>query len=245
MAVCPAFSCNNVWTAALFCYLCGQKQPVNYEETSFCGTPRASVLRQRGSPEYEPVAHLKGLPSGNEIGVRYGAQLFMGDGRGPEFEAISIDYARYNYYNIGFRTGLNLFFDDEVCDYYSIPMQFTWRTERIRGLVFPGDGEAGSWVAAALLSIIPKQFEAHTGFTPGMMLGPLSREPYSGNFLVKHRFSCTYDLGVRLIIPIWRFNLYGDFTYHCYLTDNFGFAYGDYRPGRSYMELGVGLSFNF
>ena len=153
----------------------------------------------------------KGLPSGNEIGVRYGAQLFMGDGRGPEFEAISIDYARYNYYNIGFRTGLNLFFDDEVCDYYSIPMQF----------------------------------EAHTGFTPGMMLGPLSREPYSGNFLVKHRFSCTYDLGVRLIIPIWRFNLYGDFTYHCYLTDNFGFAYGDYRPGRSYMELGVGLSFNF
>ena len=68
----------------------------------------------------------KGLPSGNEIGVRYGAQLFMGDGRGPEFEAISIDYARYNYYNIGFRTGLNLFFDDEVCDYYSIPMQFTW-----------------------------------------------------------------------------------------------------------------------
>ena len=91
----------------------------------------------------------KGLPSGNEIGVRYGAQLFMGDGRGPEFEAISIDYARYNYYNIGFRTGLNLFFDDEVCDYYSIPMQFTWRTERIRGLVFPGDGEAGSWVAAA------------------------------------------------------------------------------------------------
>ena len=104
-------------------------------------------------------------------------------------------------------------------------MQFTWRTERIRGLVFPGDGEAGSWVAAALLSIIPKQFEAHTGFTPGMMLGPLSREPSSGNFLVKHRFSCTYDLGVRLIIPIWRFNLYGDFTYHCYLTDNFGFAF--------------------
>ena len=124
-------------------------------------------------------------------------------------------------------------------------MQFTWRTERIRGLVFPGDGEAGSWGAAALLSIIPKQFEAHTGFTPGMMLGPLSRVPYSGNFLVKHRFSCTYDLGVRLIIPIWRFNLYGDFTYHCYLTDNFGFAFGDYRPGRSYMELGVGLSFNF
>ena len=47
------------------------------------------------------------------------------------------------------------------------------------------------------------------------------------------------------IIPIWRFNLYGDFTYHCYITDNFGFRYGDFRPTRSYMGVGVGLSFNF
>ena len=78
-----------------------------------------------------------------------------------------------------------------------------------------------------------------------MMFGPLSREPFSGNFLAKHRFSCTYDLGVRLIIPLWRFNLYGDFTYHCYLTDNFRLVYEGYNPRRSYMELGVGLSFNF
>lgn len=78
------------------------------------------------------------------------------------------------------------------------------------------------------------------------MLGPLSREPYSGNFLVKHRFSCTYDLGVRLIIPIWAVQPLRRFHPTIgYLTDNFGFAYGDYRPGRSYMELGVGLSFNF
>ena len=90
-------------------------------------------------------------------------------------------------------------------------MQFTWRTERIRGLVFPGDGEAGSWVAAALLSIIPT--EAYTAYA-GMML-PLSREPSPGISSSSIRFSCTYDLGVRLIIPIWRSNLYGDFTYHC------------------------------
>lgn len=119
-------------------------------------------------------------------------------------------------------------------------MQFTWRTERIRGLVFPGDGEAGSWVAAALLSIIPKQFEAHTGFTPGMMLGPLSREPYSGNFLVKHRFSCTYDLGCGLSSPsggqpLRRFHL-------PLLPDRqFRVRLRGYRPGRSYMELGVGV----
>ena len=40
-----------------------------------------------------------------------------------------------------------------------------------------------------------------------------------------------------------RFNLFGDFTYHCYLTDNF--RAGEFRPSRSYMGLGVGLSFNF
>ena len=187
----------------------------------------------------------QGLPSGNEIGVRYSAQLFMGDGRGPEFEAISIDYARYNYYNIGFRTGLNLFSTTKSATIIRSRCNSPGARNVSGGWFSRATARAGSWVSAALLSIIPKQFEAHTGFTPGMMLGPLSREPYSGNFLVKHRFSCTYDLGVRLIIPIWRFNLYGDFTYHCYLTDNFGFAFGDYRPGRSYMELGVGLSFNF
>ena len=48
-----------------------------------------------------------------------------------------------------------------------------------------------------------------------------------------------------LVMPIWRFNLYGDITYHCYITDNFGFRYGDSRPTRSYMGVGVGLSFNF
>lgn len=122
----------------------------------------------------------KGLPSGNEIGVRYGAQLFMGDGRGPEFEAISIDYARYNYYNIGFRTGLNPVFRRRVCDYYSIPMQFTWRTERIRGLFSRATARPGRGLAAALLSIIPKQFEAHTGFTPGMMLGRSAASPPPG-----------------------------------------------------------------
>ena len=57
----------------------------------YCVSGAAQNMNQWHTP--------KGLPSGNEIGVRYSAQLFMGDGRGPEFEAISIDYARYNYYN--------------------------------------------------------------------------------------------------------------------------------------------------
>lgn len=188
----------------------------------------------------------QGLPYGNEIGLRYGAQLFVGEGRAPELEAFSIDYARYNYYNIGFRTGLNVFLDDDICDYYSVPMQFSWRSGRLGGIVAAGDKpSAGSLFASILMSIIPKQVEVHTGFTPGMMFGPLSLPPYDGGFHVTHRFSCTFDAGLRLIIPIWRFSLFGDFTYHCYLTDNFRIGPGNYRPTRSYMGLGVGLSFNF
>ena len=82
--------------------------------------------------EWQPP---KGLPYGNEIGIRYGAQIQLGNGGrlspdrlSPDLQAFSIDYARYNYYNIGFRTGLNVFLDSDVFDYYSIPMQFTWRT---------------------------------------------------------------------------------------------------------------------
>ena len=194
--------------------------------------------------EWQPP---KGLPYGNEIGIRYGAQIQLGSGGrlSPDLQAFSIDYARYNYYNIGFRTGLNVFLDSDVFDYYSIPMQFTWRTGRMvsawrrsRDEGYPNNdpygngynGESkpdwGSAFLSTLFAILPSAFEVHTGFTPGMMFGPLSLPPYDGGFLVRHRFSCTFDIGARLIIPIWRFNLYGDFTYHCYITDNFGFRYG-------------------
>lgn len=214
--------------------------------------------------EWQPP---QGLPYGNEIGIRYGAQINLGNSNdpSPDLQAFSIDYARYNYYNIGFRTGLNVFLDSDVNDYYSVPMQFTWRTGRMASAWRRNrnDGYAGNddfyyndyygdrkpdWGSAfltTLFAILPSAFELHTGFTPGMMFGPLSLPPYNGGFIVKHRFSCTFDFGARLIIPIWRFNLYGDFTYHCYITDNFGLMYGDYRPSRSYMGMGVGLSFNF
>lgn len=212
----------------------------------------------------------------NEIGVRYGAQLYLGQDQGPELSAFSIDYARYNFYNIGFRTGLNVFIDEDVNDYFSIPLQFTWRTGRIASSwrragesqsvqndyyngyyasdpyansYGGGKADVGGAFLTALLSILPSAFEVHSGFTPGLMCGPFSTQGYSSTdpdwapYTVRHRFCCTFDLGVRLIIPIWRFNLFGDFTYHCYLTDNF--RAGTFRPSRSYMGLGVGLSFNF
>lgn len=81
------------------------------------------------------------------------------------------------------------------------------------------------------------------------MCGPFTTEGYSTTdpswapYTVRQRFSCTFDAGARLIIPIWRFNLFGDFTYHCYLTDNF--RAGEFRPSRSFLGMGVGLSFNF
>lgn len=226
-------------------------------------------------PEYERVVPRR-KSFDNEIGLRYGAQLYVGQGQGPELQAFSIDYARYNFYNIGFRTGLNVFVDEDANDYFSVPLQFTWRTGRIAsawrresessnvqssyyngyyGVDPYGDfyggrkADAGSAFLDVLLSILPSAFEVHAGFTPGMMFGPFSHGEYGSSdpswapYTVLHRFSCTFDAGVRLIIPIWRFNLFGDFTYHCYLTDNF--RAGDFRPSRSYMGLGVGLSFNF
>ena len=211
----------------------------------------------------------------NELGVRYGAQIYAGSEQGPELQAFSIDYARYNFYNIGFRTGLNVFFDEDAENYFSVPLQFTWRTGRIasawrrdsrersvqnnyyNGYYTDSSGgysggrsaDAGSTFLTVLLAILPSAFEVHAGFTPGLMCGPFTTDGYSTTdsswrpYTVRQRFSCTFDAGVRLIIPIWRFNLFGDFTYHCYLTDNF--RAGEFRPSRSYFGLGVGLSFNF
>lgn len=135
------------------------------------------------------------------------SRLGSGGRLSPDLQAFSIDYARYNYYNIGFRTGLNVFLDSDVFDYYSIPMQFTWRTGRMvsawrrsRDEGYPNNdpygngynGESkpdwGSAFLSTLFAILPSAFEVHTGFTPGMMFGPLSLPPYDGGFLVRHRF---------------------------------------------------------
>lgn len=179
-------------------------------------------------------------------------------------QAFSVDYARYSIYNIGFRTGLNVFVDEDASDYFSVPLQFTWRSPRLRATgyaledrsyyynhqYYPDERSAdGNFFLNLLLSILPSAFEVHAGFTPGLMCGPFTTEGYSTTdpswapYTVRQRFSCTFDAGARLIIPIWRFNLFGDFTYHCYLTDNF--RAGEFRPSRSFLGMGVGLSFNF
>lgn len=58
------------------------------------GTAPAQTLVYPGEHEMPPVPKT----FDNELGVRYGAQLYVGDGRGPELQAFSIDYARYNFF---------------------------------------------------------------------------------------------------------------------------------------------------
>lgn len=207
----------------------------------------------------------------DEVGIRYEAQIYTGSGPGPEPASVSIDYARYSAADIGLRTGLNIFTDDETSGFLSIPLQFTWRSGRIASAwrreqqasdssFYYGDPydsrshtestDAGSAFLNLLLSILPTAFEVHAGFTPGMIFGVKDpRTQYDEveaswqPCVIRHRFTATFDAGVRLMIPIWRFSLFGDFTYHCYLTDNF--QKGDFTPSRSYMGLGAGLAFNF
>ncbi len=207
----------------------------------------------------------------DEIGIRYEAQLCTGSGPTPEPASVSIDYARYSASEIGFRTGLNIFTDGETSSYFSIPLQFTWRSGRIASAwrreqrapdhnFYYGDpydsrshaesADAGAAFLNLLLFILPTAFEVHAGFTPGVIFGekdPRTKyDPVDAAwqpYVIRHRFTATFDAGVRLMIPIWRFNLFGDFTYHCYLTDNF--QKGDFIPSRFYMGLGAGLAFNF
>lgn len=193
------------------------------------GTAPAQTLVYPGEHEMPPVPKT----FDNELGVRYGAQLYVGDGRGPELQAFSIDYARYNFYNIGFRTGLNVFVDEDAENYFSVPLQFTWRTGRIAsswrresrersvqnnyyngsyadpyGAYSGGGADVGSTFLNVLLAILPSGFEVHAGFTPGLMCGPFTTEGYSTTdpswrpYTVRQRFSCTFDAGARLIIPI-------------------------------------------
>ena len=231
-----------------------------------------TVAAQTASDDRRAVARPRTFD--NEIGLRFGAQIGLGRDDGPELQALSLDYARYGWRNIGLRTGVNLFLNGDVENYPSAPPPFSWPPGRIppawprggtgagapdpNGGVFAhatpgrcgrGGTGRGSFWGNLLLSILPTAFELHTGFTPGVMCGPLSRrgaaaaDPAWQPWLVRQRFSCTFDAGARLIIPVWRFGLYVDCTYHCYLTDNFRRA--DQRPSRSWMGVSGGVAFNF
>ena len=65
-----------------------------------------------------------------EIGLRYGVQIGVGSGApGQAMQYAAMDFAAYNYRNIGLRTGLNLFTSPlHDGQYASVPLQFSWRS---------------------------------------------------------------------------------------------------------------------
>ena len=135
-----------------------------------------------------------------------------------------------------------LFLAKDDRDSYSIPMHLTCHTEPIRGVLSPGDAVTASWVSVPYLSIIPTKIEAHTGFTAGKILCPLTREVFSGIILVNYRLSWSYVLWVCLLMPIWQFNLYRDLTSNCYVTDTLGLSFRYDLPRRSYKHLGLAMT---
>ena len=77
----------------------------------------------------DPAAVRKQLRN-REIGLRYGVQVGVGAGApGQAMQYAAVDFAAYNYRNIGLRTGLNLFTTPlHDGQYASIPLQFSWRS---------------------------------------------------------------------------------------------------------------------
>lgn len=75
----------------------------------------------------------------NELGRALRSAALRGRRAGTRIAAFSIDYARYNFYNIGFRTGLNVFVDEDAENYFSVPLQFTWADRTYRLVLAPGE----------------------------------------------------------------------------------------------------------
>lgn len=205
----------------------------------------------------------------DEAGIAYGTHIALANREcSPDSYALRFEYAHYAYDNMGFRTGIDLFFaGDNAAGGFAVPVQFSIRTGRLWGAAFSSyspdiyrygyddvlgriDGSYdskytfGRCLADILLSIIPKKFEFHAGFSPGYIVrrdgGAVTDIPMRTD----HRFTATLDVGGRMIIPLWRFDLSFDMTYRCRLTDNMISKDGR-RPCRSYVGLQGGLAFGF
>lgn len=50
---------------------------------------------------------------------------------------------------------------------------------------------------------------------------------------------------MRLNLPIKRFRIFLDFTYHCYLTRNFREPISGRYLGRSFADISGGMAYNF
>ena len=202
-----------------------------------------------------------------EIGLRYGVQIGVGSGApGQAMQYAAMDFAAYNYRNIGLRTGLNLFTSPlHDGQYASVPLQFSWRSGVRRmptsspdgyyynGTWYPDRDMAAPSVGRTLFETfvpeVPSVFELHAGLTPGLLFGPIPSQD-EGLYDIRQRFVCTADAGGRLNLPIGRVRLFIDFTYHYYLTRNFdeGIPRPDRvldPPHRSFVGISGGLALTF
>ncbi len=206
----------------------------------------------------------------NTISIRYDVQdAFTGSGRsGAMLQHITIDYSRYNFLNLGWRTGLKVGVTPDASPSLCLPLHFSWRSgrsaarDRRRSSNYAQDYYYGQYmpsvtplygeptpadaVSTFLISYLPFTLDLHAGVTPGL----LGRSDWDkglsthGEYRLKQRFICTADLGTRIMIPIWRFGLLFDLTYHYMLTDNF--VREDYqKAAHFYFDIGFGLQFQF
>lgn len=222
-------------SALLSCFMLQAQNPPAQDSKAVDPYTQDPLVWQR--PPQERILY-------NEVGFHYATQRHIGSGPLPELEMFSLDYARYFGANIGFRTGLNIYFDDTLVDCYSVPLQFSLRSKRYGSQLDTSDEDSRTWLLTLLWGLVPKKFEMHSGFTPGVIFGNLAGDDWN-EIDVRRRFTCTFDLGLKVIIPIWRFNFYGDFTYHCFLNNNFRVVATQKSLSRSYVGLGVGMSFDF
>ena len=226
------------------------------------------ALHAQSAPASAPdPATVKKQLRNKEIGLRDGVQIGVGAGAPDQaMQYAAVDFAAYNYRNIGLRTGLNLFTTPlHDGQYASVPLQFSWRsgvrrmpTSSPDGYYYDGtwypdretaDPSIGRILFEAFVPEVPSVFELHAGLTPGLLFGPV-RSDDTGLYDIRQRFVCTADAGGRLQLPIGRVRLFLYITYHYYLTRNFQVErprpdrdLG--APHRSFVGVSGGLSLTF
>lgn len=199
--------------------------------------------------------------------VSFGAGMYMNT-YDPSLQygsVYTLDYAQFSDYNIGFRGGVS--YIDQVGHDVSMigtPLRFAWRSGVDRRTTMQKfESSAYSFVASggdvtsALINLTTLRFELNGGITPmiatnrgGVTYGWSSS---LGNFAevlsVKSAFALSADIGARLSIRVWRFNLFFEPQYHYWLTDNFKYQLKTdngvvpHDVTRSYMSLLLGVNF--
>ncbi len=224
--------------------------------------PSHAWAQERGNDLNDPF---NPIFSYNEITVMGGAYTNAASTDGLHGgTSYSVDYGRFSQSGIGFRGGVEYIDElDNDISLLTLPLKFAYRipiTKRTMGERALDAAEVFLYTRGDLFSsfatLIGLQMELNAGITPGMVLGEgyeyrnLSggaEEVYGVS--VEHGFATTFDLGMRLGVRIWRFNLLGSLQYHYLLTNNFRqrtpYTNGYGSIGRGYVSAGFGASFLF